>query len=36
MAVNNAVLMRRELLTRLAKLYDKGELELKVIANISK
>lgn len=30
MAVNNAVLMRRELLTRLATLFYNGELELKV------
>lgn len=30
MAVNNAVLIRRELLTRLSKLFNEGELELKI------
>ena len=30
MAVNNAVLIRRELLTRLTKLFNDGELELKI------
>ncbi len=30
MAVNQAVLMRRELLTHIAKLYNNGELELKI------
>lgn len=30
MAVNNAILMRRELLSRLTKLYNSGELELKI------
>ncbi len=30
MAVNNAVLIHRELLTRLAKLFNEGELELKI------